>query len=264
MAACFHASECLRRCIVTVRHGDRTLSSLTLVLTPGLEGSGTLFANLLAELPKELKVIVAGYPQEQYLSYTQLVLWLANVVPKDGPYVLLGESFGSPLAVMFAATHPRNLAGIILSAGFISNPVRYLGMLPRLLAKPFLVQLHPPEFAIKYFIAGAHAPKSLLQAIRKAQSAVSPTVFAKRAQATLHVDARKEICQVNVPLLYLQGTEDHLVHKSALAEIERLHPQTISVPIRAPHLLLQREPRAAADAITRFLEAQGLYKEETL
>jgi pimeloyl-[acyl-carrier protein] methyl ester esterase len=233
------------------------------VLTPGLEGSGALFANLLAELPEDLKVSVAGYPQDRYLSYPQLVLWLAEIVPKDGPYVLLGESFGSPLAVMFAATRPPHLAGIILSAGFISNPVRHLGILPRLLAKPFLVQLHPPEFAIKYFIAGADAPKSLLHAIRNAQSAVNPTVFARRAQATLHVDARKEICQVNVPLLYLQGTEDHLVHKSALAEIERLHPSTISIPIHAPHLILQREPRAAVDAIMRFMETQGLYSKAT-
>jgi pimeloyl-ACP methyl ester carboxylesterase len=240
------------------------LSSITLVLLPGLEGSGALFANLLPELPKDLKVIVRGYPQQEFLSYPQLVAWLADIVPKDGPYVLLGESFGSPLAVMFAATHPPNLAGIILSAGFISNPVRRLGILPNLLANPIFSRLHPPDFAIKYFIAGTHAPKSLLQAIRNAQSAVNPTVFAKRAQATLHCDARKEILRVNVPLLYLQGTEDHLVHKSALAEIERLHPQTISVPIRAPHLLLQREPCAAAAAITEFLAAQGLYKEETL
>jgi pimeloyl-ACP methyl ester carboxylesterase len=238
------------------------LSPITLVLVPGLEGSGTLFANLLPELPRGLKVVVRGYPQQEFLSYSQLVVWLAEVVPKDGPYVLLGESFGGSLAVMLAARHPVNLAGIIISAGFISNPVRHLGVLPRLLAKPFLVQLDPPEFAIKYFIAGGDAPKSLLQAIRKAQRAVNPTVLAKRAQATLQVDARKEISQVNVPLLYLQGTEDHLVHKSALAEIERLHPQTISVRIRAPHLLLQREPRLAADAITQFLEAQGLYKEQ--
>ena len=235
-----------------------------MILLPGLEGSGTLFANLLPELPKGLNVVVVGYPQEQFLSYPQLVLWLADVAPKDGPYVVLGESFGSALAVMFAATHPPNLKGVILSAGFITNPVRHLGILPNILAHRVFFQFHPPDFAIKYFIAGADAPRRLLKAIRHAQSLVSPSVFAKRAQATLHVDARTEIRQINVPLLYLQGTEDHLVHKSALEEIERLHPHTISVRIRAPHLLLQREPRAAAEAITQFLEAQGLYKKDQL
>lgn len=236
---------------------------ITLVLLPGLEGSGILFANLLAELPKNLKVIVTAYPQQEFLSYSQLVLWLEKIVPREGPYVLLGESFGSPLAVMFAATRPRNLVGIILAAGFVSNPVRHLGILPKLLANPFLFQFQPPDFATKYFVAGWHAPKSLLEAIRRAKRSVQPTVFARRAQATLQVDARESLARVKVPLLYLQGTEDHLVHRSALEEIKRLHPQTISVAIRAPHLLLQRESRVSADAILRFLAAHGLFTAET-
>jgi pimeloyl-ACP methyl ester carboxylesterase len=187
-------------------------------------------------------------------------LWLKDVVPRDGAYVVLGESFGSELAVKFAATHPPNLAGIILCAGFVSNPVRSWGILPRLLSNPFLFQFQPPDFAVKYFVAGAHAPRSLIQAVRGARRSVNTTVFAKRAQATIHSNAREEIRKVNVPLLYLQATEDHLVDKSSLEEIQRLHPQTISVFIRAPHLLLQTEPRAAVEAITEFLAAQGLYK----
>ncbi|HTC62722.1 MAG TPA: alpha/beta hydrolase [Candidatus Saccharimonadales bacterium] len=236
------------------------MSPITLVLLPGLDGSGTLFANLLPELPKEIKVIAAAYPQHQFLSYSQLVLWLKDVVPRDCAYVVLGESFGSELAVKFAATHPPNLAGIILCAGFVSNPVRSWGILPRLLANPFLFQFQPPDFAVKYFVAGPHAPKILLQAVRAARRSVSAAVFAKRAQATIHCDAREEIRNVNVPLLYLQATEDHLVEKSSLAEIRRLHPQTISVSIRAPHLLLQTEPRASAEVITDFLVAQGLFE----
>ncbi len=240
--------------------GGQDLSPITLILLPGLDGSGLLFANLLPELPKEIKVITVAYPQQQFLSYSQLVFWLKDIVPRDSAYVVLGESFGSELAVKFAATHPPNLAGIILCAGFISNPVRSWGILPRLLANPFLFQFQPPDFAVKYFVAGAVAPRSLIQAVREARSSVSTTVFAKRAQATIYCNAREEIRKVNVPLLYLQATEDHLVEKSSLAEIQRLHPQTISVSIRAPHLLLQTAPRAAAEAIMEFLVAHGLYK----
>jgi pimeloyl-[acyl-carrier protein] methyl ester esterase len=225
-----------------------------------LDGSGTLFANLLPELPKEIKVIIAAYPQHQFLSYSQLVLWLKDVIPKDGAFVVLGESFGSELAVKFAATHPPNLAGIILCAGFISNPVRSWGILPRLLANPFFFQFHPTDFALKYFIAGPDAPKSLLQAVRQARRSVHTTVFAKRAQAAIHCNAREEIRQVDVPLLYLQATEDRLVDPSSLTEIKLFHPQTISVSIRAPHLLLQRAPRASAEAIKRFLETEILNK----
>lgn len=238
------------------------MSPITLVLLPGLEGSGKLFANLLPELPEKYKVIVIAYPQQQFLSYSQLTLWLNDIVPKNEKFVVLGESFGSELAVKFAAKHPPNLAGIILCVGFISNPVRSWGILPRLLANRFFFQFQPPDFIAEYFLAGPHAPKSLLEAVRQARRSVSPSVLAKRAQATIRCNAREEIRQIDIPMLYLQGTEDHLVDKSSLDEIKRLQPQTISVSIPAPHLLLQRQPRMAAGAITRFLETEILHNPE--
>jgi hypothetical protein len=47
-----------------------------------------------------------------------------------------------------------------------------------------------------------------------------------------------------------------LVGSECLDEIKRLHPETISISVRAPHLLLQREPRVAARAVIQFLDAQ--------
>jgi pimeloyl-[acyl-carrier protein] methyl ester esterase len=231
-----------------------------LVLLPGLEGTGSLFANLLPELPKTFNVITAAYPSERFLPYSELVSWLGELVPKNGPFALLAESYGTPLAVKFAATHPSNLIGIILSAGFISNPVRRWGPLPKLLARPSLIRLRPPDFVLKYFVGGAHAPESLKLAILHAMRSVSAEVLAARARAIINCDATQEIRQVNVPLLYLQATEDRLVGRESLDEIKRLHPETFSISIRAPHLLLQREPRAAAEAIARFLEAECQHK----
>jgi pimeloyl-[acyl-carrier protein] methyl ester esterase len=231
------------------------LNKLTLVLLPGLDGTAELFANFLPEVPPGLDVMAAAYPRQKFLSYPELVSWLSDVVPKDRPYVLLGESYGSPLAVMFAARHPANLAGIILCVGFISNPVRNWGFLPRLLARRFFFQFSPPKVAVKYFIAGMDAPDSLLLAVERATRTVSAEVRAQRAKATLNCDATREIRQINVPLLYLQAAKDRLVEKRCLKEIERLHPATISVSIRAPHLLLQREPRRASQAIAQFISA---------
>jgi pimeloyl-[acyl-carrier protein] methyl ester esterase len=80
-------------------------------------------------------------------------------------------------------------------------------------------------------------------------------VFVKRARAVIDCDATKEIREVRVPMLYLHATEVRLVGKASLDEIKRLHPETISISIRSPHLLLQREPRIAARAITQFLDS---------
>jgi len=228
---------------------------LTLVLLPGLDGTGNLFALLIAELLRSLNVVTAAYPPERFLPYPELVSWVVEQVPRDSPYAILGESYGSTVAVKFAARHPPNLTGVILCAGFISNPVRKWGPLPKLLTRPLFFRFRPPDFLREYFVAGFGAPDSLKLALRRTVRSLNTEVFAKRARATLDCDAREEIRQVEVPLLYLQASEDRLVGAECLDEIKRLHPETIAISIRAPHLLLQREPRAAAQAITQFLDA---------
>jgi len=233
----------------------KKLNPITLVLLPGLDGTGDLFANLKQELPLGLKVITAAYPSPQFLSYSELLPWLSGVVPKDGPFVVLGESFGSPLAVKFAATHPPSLAGIILACGFVSNPVRKWGLLPKLLAHTLLCQVPPPDFVLEYFLYGRGAPQTLKLAVRQARLTAGAEILAKRSMAVIRCDTREELRQVKVPLLYMQATEDRLLDRDCLDEIRRLHPQTISVSFRAPHLLFQREPLESAQAITRFLDS---------
>jgi pimeloyl-[acyl-carrier protein] methyl ester esterase len=229
------------------------LSPLTLVLLPGLDGTGNLFASLIPELPRTLNVITAAYPSARYMPYPELVSWVSKLVPKDGPFAILGESYGSTVAVKFAATHPPNLTGVILCAGFISNPVRRWGPLPKLLARPLFFRFRPPDFLREYFTLGFGAPESLKLALRRSVRSVNFEAFAKRARAAIDCNAREEIREVKVPLLYLQATNDRLVGSNCLDEIKKLRPETISISIRAPHLLLQREPRAAAEAIAQFL-----------
>ncbi len=233
---------------------EKKLTPITLVLLPGLDGTGNLFANFIQELPTTVKVIKVAYPSRQFLPYSELVTWLSEIVPKDGHYAILGESYGSPLAVKFAATHPPNLIGIILSVGFISNPVRRYWPLPKLLARPLFFRIRPPDFVRAFFTAGSNAPESLKLLMRHTMRSVNTDVLAMRARATIDCDARQEIRQVEIPLLYLQATEDRLVGKDCLEEIKRLHPKTISISIRTAHLLLQREPLLAARAVIQFLD----------
>ena len=62
---------------------DKELSKITLLLLPGLDGSGYLFANLLPELPKDMEVITLAFPSQQFQPYSELVPWLASAVPKN-------------------------------------------------------------------------------------------------------------------------------------------------------------------------------------
>ena len=81
------------------RAHEAELTPPVLILLPGLDGTGDLFANFLPELPPDLKVKLAAYPSRKFMPlYPELVSWLADFVPKNEPYVLFGESYGSPLA----------------------------------------------------------------------------------------------------------------------------------------------------------------------
>jgi pimeloyl-ACP methyl ester carboxylesterase len=71
----------------------------------------------------------------------------------------------------------------------------------------------------------------------------------------LSCDVRPELAQVNVPLLYVQGSRDVVVGKKSFLEIRRVKPAAELAVIDAPHLLLQSEPQASADKIMQFVNA---------
>src|SRR5690349_15943355 len=64
-----------------------------------------------------------NYPADEPLDYEQLLPQVLAALPSDRPFVLLGESFSGPLAVMAAATRPVGLLGVILCATFVRNPL---------------------------------------------------------------------------------------------------------------------------------------------
>jgi pimeloyl-ACP methyl ester carboxylesterase len=79
---------------------------ISLILLPGLDGTGLLFQPLVAALPEMIKSIVVGYPGDQPLNYEQLLPQVMDALPRSDPFIILGESFSGPLAMMAAAKRP--------------------------------------------------------------------------------------------------------------------------------------------------------------
>jgi pimeloyl-[acyl-carrier protein] methyl ester esterase len=227
-----------------------------LVLLPGLDGTGALFADLISELPPMLRVNTARYPADRFLSYSELVPWVREIIPSS-PFLLVAESFSTPLAAMLAATHPPNLAGVVLSAGFVRNPIGHWSSLVRLLAWPSLFRLSPPEFALEHFLIGADPPAALRATVRRTLHLVQGEVLARRVRAVLDCDAREHLARTEVPIMYIRPENDRLVRAECFKEIQRLRPDTVLASISAPHLVFQREPRKAAEVIARFIHQLG-------
>lgn len=79
---------------------------MKLILMPGMDGTGELFAPLIGALGSSIESIVVRYPTDQPLTYSELFPQVRAALPRSGPFVLLGESFSGPLALMLAAEAP--------------------------------------------------------------------------------------------------------------------------------------------------------------
>jgi pimeloyl-ACP methyl ester carboxylesterase len=168
--------------------------------------------------------------------------------------MLLAESFSTPLAIKYAASNPEHLEGLVLCAGFATSPVRgWRQLLGRLLA-PLVFRVPLPNLAAMLWLVGPDAPPSLLAAVRSAVSSVQSKVLAARLRAVLGCDVRAELGQVAVPILYIQAKQDRLVRASCLEELRRIKPQMAVTVLEGPHLLLQREPRRAAEVVAAFAQ----------
>jgi pimeloyl-ACP methyl ester carboxylesterase len=228
---------------------------LKLVLLPGMDGTGELFSEFSAALAGEFETATVRYPTEQCLSYSELEGFVRAVCPTSGPFVLLAESYSTPPAIKYAASNPKNLEGLIICAGFASSPMRgWRRFLAKLLA-PIMFYIPLPNLAAKLWLTGPDAPPSLVELVRTAVSSVKPKVLARRLRDVLACEVRPEMGQVTVPVLYLQAKRDRLVSASCFHDLRQIRPQMAVVALEGPHLLLQREPDKAAEAVVQFVRS---------
>ncbi|HKJ29840.1 MAG TPA: hypothetical protein VKA22_06480, partial [Desulfuromonadales bacterium] len=70
-----------------------TSHQTTLVMLPGLDGTGLVFDPLLEHLPEEIEVQVVRYPADRVMSFQEHVDFARKQLPRKKPFVLLAESF---------------------------------------------------------------------------------------------------------------------------------------------------------------------------
>lgn len=224
-----------------------------MVLLPGLDGTGKLFAPLLETLPPIFEPCVVAYPNKLARSYDDLLPNVQRVLPRDNPFLLVAESFSGPLAIKIASMQPNNLKALILCATFAENPLPGLGWIHWGI-RPWMFRVPVPEILLRYLLTGAKASNSLANQVRQIVRSVRPEAIASRLRLVLTADAAQAVTLCPVPILYLRATRDRLIGRQCAARILQLNPQARKVDIDAPHLLLQSEPEKAVAAITAFCE----------
>ncbi|HKO93444.1 MAG TPA: alpha/beta hydrolase [Polyangiaceae bacterium] len=221
------------------------MTTAPIVLLPGLDGTGDLFARFLAAAPPGVTVKPVGLPGDRIRDYPELAEWVLERLPCDR-VVLVAESFSGPLAILIAEQCER-VAGVVLVATFVESP------LPRAFrhCPQFIWRYSPPEFLLRRVLTGGDA--ELAAAVRRAMLTVNHSVVAARVAAALQVNIARELQKVTCPLLYLQAGQDRLVRARSGARLRAVKPDAQFVRIDGPHLLLQARPDEAWIHVSQFV-----------
>ena len=221
-----------------------------LVLLPGMDGTGELFAPLVDALGSSLRTRIVRYP-DRVLDYPAHESLVRAHLPAAEPFVLLGESFSGPIAVSIAASAPPNLEAIILCCSFVRSPRLLLRWF-----RPLLGLLPPqriPSVLADYFLMGRFGSATLGALHARTLCQVSPATLTGRLRAIAAVDVRSALARVRVPVLYLRAIEDRIVPRAAAGFVVRGTAEASVVDIEGPHFLLQARPEASARAILQFV-----------
>ncbi len=222
----------------------------TLVLLPGLDGTGRLFRGFTASLPGSLALETTPLPADGAQTYTRLAETLAPKMRALRNLVVLAESFSGPIAARLCDLMPDRIRAVILVASFLTAPHRLLNTikyLPRSL--PFLNR--PPAWALRHYCLGRDADDQLVRETKETIASVPSSLLLERLRATLDAEYR---FATEIPALYLLPTDDKLVSARHVTTINKTFRHLTVTSVSGPHFILQTKPHACARAIVDFLD----------
>jgi len=230
-------------------HSDESMPNL--VMLPGLDGTGKLFAEFIRAVGAAAEVQVIAYPRDVPMGYAELEAHVRAALPADRRYVLLGESFAGPLAIRIAAHPPPGLAGVILCGTFAKNPF------PRLRwARTWVVRLpikSLPRWLRAPLMWGSALPQRAPARAERAMTGVAAAVIRRRIGEILDVDESQRLARIELPTLVLAARRDRIVSRAATRWMLSTARGAQIEQIDGPHLLLQSRPAECAAPILQFL-----------
>jgi pimeloyl-[acyl-carrier protein] methyl ester esterase len=223
--------------------------STVILLLPGLDGTGRLFARIEPILARTLDPHVVSYPTDRPFGYREL---LERIDVPAGPFAIIAESFSGPLGVLLASRYLDRVRALVLVATFVRSPRPLVARLGASLGTT-LFRWRPPDIALRWGLLGMDASNTDVRDSRAAIESVAPTVLAHRLREVSRVDVSNEFGSIAAPTLYLAGMRDRLVGSSVRRELGALRPDMKMCVLDAPHLVLQSDAEAAANIINEFL-----------
>jgi len=224
---------------------------MTLVLLPGLDGTEIFFGPLLRELPAWIDPVVIVYPASGNNDYPDLLPIVMSKVATLKSCVILGWSFGGPLALMAASRCPSQVSGVILCGSFVTPPRPKLVPFRFFVSAPLIALVRALRRA-RLLIPG-YATTEFRTAKALTWKRVNSRELASRSRAALSVDVSPQLSECRARLMYLASTRDEVISRASLDEILAISPQIQVAEVEGPHFALFTNPVQSAACIVNFL-----------
>lgn len=231
----------------TVR-GLSMAPSQSIVLLPGLDGTGMLFSRLEEQLRPAMDVSVVRYPPDPALGYAGYVDIVKEAVG-EREIVLLGESFSGPVALMTAAKLGKQVKAVVLAATFVRSP--WPAALVRIAGRgdPRMLPADVRDWVLMGQRRDADLSKLLDEII---ETRLPRAVRLSRLRAISSVDVRPELAALTCPVLALHGRDDWLVPVRGMGRAISHKGGAKFVVMPGAHMLLQTCALEAGKVIADF------------
>lgn len=223
-----------------------------LVLMPGFDGTGQLFAPLVEQLGMGVDTQVIAYPD---LTDTQAYVdYVAAQLPEGRDLVLVAESFSGPIALHLLAHHSDRIRAAVLSTTFARPPLGLVLSLANKLRLASFVRPAMNEQILRMFCLNGVADIALIRSIVEVVRPIGQATVASRLQALVTMDATPELDAVKQPVLVLTARADRVVRQRFSSSLLARLFSVTHTTLEGPHLLLQAAPEDSARTILAFLE----------
>ena len=234
--------------------------NLTLVLLPGLDGTGELFSPFIEQFPAEQRILKITYPTDYFIPLEALQHYIISKLPEDQPLVLLGESYSGPVAAMIASSHKVDIRGVIFVATFVRFPQSILKILSQRVPLVWLLRLPIPNILIRFFCFGRWYTSSLSKMLRKSIRANQAEILAQRIRSATNLDVRQSLDKIEMPCLYIQASNDRLVPDKAVIDFKQRIRNLEVHKMNGAHFILQTQPKISFEVIISFMRQFKLSK----